>query len=105
MHIYIFFPRYLHVVLMNAERAWSYAMELKLLANTEPRKHFHMLRRLKKATQHALQLKKLSESEQCDARTKLEAQVEFFYHLLCVVSTCFLTQWFLGLLLLHDWFI
>lgn len=77
---------------MNAERAWSYAMELKLLANTEPRKHFHMLRRLKKATQHALQLKKLSESEQCDARTKLEAQVEFFYHLICVVSTCFLTQ-------------
>jgi signal recognition particle subunit SRP68 len=60
---------------MNAERAWSYAMELKLLANTEPRKRFHMLRRLCKATQHAKELQKLSESDRCDPRTKLEAQV------------------------------
>ena len=51
-------------------------MELKLLANTEPRKRFHMLRRLGKATQHAKELKKLSESDRCDPRTKLEAQVK-----------------------------
>ncbi|XP_028395566.1 signal recognition particle subunit SRP68-like [Dendronephthya gigantea] len=73
--------RYLHVVLINAERAWSYAMELKLLANTEPRKRFHMLRRLGKATQHAKELKKLSESERCDPRTKLEAQAYCCYML------------------------
>lgn len=50
-------------------------MELKLLANTEPRKRFHMVRRLRKATQYAEELCKLSESDQCDPRTKLEAQV------------------------------
>lgn len=71
--------RFLHVVLINAERAWSYAMELKLLANTEPRKKFHMVRRLRKATKHAEELQKLSESDRCDPRTKLEAQAYYCY--------------------------
>ena len=60
---------------MDAERAWSHAMELKLLANTELRKKFHYIRRLRKAASHAGQLEQLCYAEACDARTKLEAQV------------------------------
>ena len=50
-------------------------MELKLLANTELRKKFHYIRRLRKAASHANQLEELCYAEACDARTKLEAQV------------------------------
>jgi len=75
---------------MDAERAWSHAMELKLLANTELRKKFHYIRRLRKAASHANQLEELCYAEACDARTKLEAQVynspfrttDFFYFVL-----------------------
>ena len=70
------FIRYLHLPLMDAERAWATAMQLKSEANTEPRKRFHMLSRLRKALQHADLLVKLCESNKCDARTKLEAQVK-----------------------------
>lgn len=66
---------------MDAERAWSYAMELKLLANTEPRKRFHLLRRLRKAAYYASELETLCQSEKCDTRTKLEAQVCWFHHI------------------------
>ncbi|XP_068732077.1 signal recognition particle subunit SRP68-like [Montipora capricornis] len=66
--------RYLHIPLMDAERAWSHAMELKLLANTEPRKKFHYIRRLRKAASHADQLQELCYGDACDARSKLEAQ-------------------------------
>lgn len=62
------------IPLFQAERAWSYAMQLKQEANTEPRKRFHLLNRLRKAIRHANQLEKLSQSTKCDARTKLEAQ-------------------------------
>lgn len=58
-----------------AERAWAYAMQLKAEANTEPRKRPHMIARLKKAEAHAAELLLLCESNKCDARTKLEAQV------------------------------
>ena len=52
------------------------AMELKQEVNTDPRKKYHMLRRLKKAAKHAEHLLQLSEScGRCDARTRLEAQV------------------------------
>ena len=50
-------------------------MELKLLANTELRKKFHYIRRLRKAASHANQLEELCYADTCDARTKLEAQV------------------------------
>lgn len=68
-------PRYLLLVLMEAERAWSYAMQLKQEANTEPRKRFHLLARLRKAAKHSEKLEKLCESPRVDAKTKLEAQV------------------------------
>lgn len=74
-----FFFRYLLVVLMEAERAWSYAMQLKQEANTEPRKRFHLLARLRKAAKHSEKLEKLCESPRVDAKTKLEAQVPLHY--------------------------
>ncbi|MGH0186050.1 UNVERIFIED_CONTAM: hypothetical protein FKN15_024767 [Acipenser sinensis] len=66
--------RYLLLVLMAAERAWSYSMQLKQEANTEPRKRFHLLSRLRKAAKHGEELERLCESNRVDAKTKLEAQ-------------------------------
>ncbi|ELU12258.1 hypothetical protein CAPTEDRAFT_155942 [Capitella teleta] len=48
-------------------------MQLKSEANTEHRKRFHMINRMKKAVQHADHLAVLCGSEKCDPRTKLEA--------------------------------
>uniref|UniRef100_A0A6Q2XYQ8 Signal recognition particle subunit SRP68 n=1 Tax=Esox lucius TaxID=8010 RepID=A0A6Q2XYQ8_ESOLU len=70
---------YLLLVLMEAERAWSYAMQLKQEANTEPRKRFHLLSRLRKAAKHGERLEKLCESPRVDAKTKLEAQAYTSY--------------------------
>ena len=68
--------RFLYIPLVCAERAWALAMELKQDTNTEPRKRFHLLRRLNKAAKHAKDLMKLCEEcGRCDARTRLEAQV------------------------------
>ncbi|XP_011876563.1 PREDICTED: signal recognition particle subunit SRP68 [Vollenhovia emeryi] len=66
--------KFLQVPLMMAERAWSYAMQLRQESNTEPRKKFHLISRLKKAAVYSLQLQDLIENINCDARTKLEAQ-------------------------------
>eukprot|EP00794_Sanderia_malayensis_P008838 gene8838-9784_t len=71
--------RYLQIPLMNAERVWSYAMELKLLANTEPRKKFHMTRKLKKSVAYAEELYNLCDCDKVDARTKLESQAYLFW--------------------------
>lgn len=78
---------------MEAERAWSYAMQLKQEANTEPRKRFHLLARLRKAAKHSEKLEKLCESPHVDAKTKLEAQVHVHKRLA-------FSQWVLFLLLL-----
>lgn len=67
--------RYLLLPLICSERAWAYAMQLKSEANTEPRKKFHLLSRLRKAVKHAEQLETLcNQQKTCDARTKLEVQ-------------------------------
>ncbi|XP_069808817.1 signal recognition particle subunit SRP68 [Dendropsophus ebraccatus] len=71
--------RYLLLILMDAERAWSYAMQLKMEANTEPRKRFHLLSRLRKAVKHGEELERLCESDRVDAKTKLEAQAYSAY--------------------------
>uniref|UniRef100_A0A3B4DGH0 Signal recognition particle subunit SRP68 n=1 Tax=Pygocentrus nattereri TaxID=42514 RepID=A0A3B4DGH0_PYGNA len=71
--------RYLLLVVMEAERAWSYAMQLKQEANTEPRKRFHLMARLRKAAKHGEQLERLCESPRVDAKTKLEAQAYTAY--------------------------
>nr|CAG4644727.1 EOG090X04NF [Leptodora kindtii] len=66
--------KFLYLPLIQAERAWGYAMQLKLESNTEPRKKFHLISRLRKAVMHALHLEYVCQSPLCDARTKLEAQ-------------------------------
>ena len=69
--------RYLYLPLFDAERSWAYAMELKSESNTEPRKKFHMMNKLKKAVEHASDLQMIVSNEHlpCDALTKLEANV------------------------------
>lgn len=72
----LFVSRYLLLPLICSERAWAYAMQLKSESNTEPRKKFHLLNRLRKAVKHAEQLETLcNQHKSCDARTKLEVQV------------------------------
>lgn len=66
--------RYLEIPLMLSERCWAYAMQLRQESNTEPRKKFHLIQKLRKACIYALQLEELCQQERCDARTKLEAQ-------------------------------
>ncbi|KFB42638.1 AGAP002183-PA-like protein [Anopheles sinensis] len=66
--------RFIHIPLMLAERAWSYAMQLRQESNTELRKRFHLIEKLRKSCVYALQLQELCASERCDARTKLEAE-------------------------------
>ena len=73
--------------LIDAERAWAYAMQLKSEANTEPRKKFHMISRLRKAVQHADTLDRLcTDSGVFDARTKLEVEVGCIYRQLTFVE-------------------
>lgn len=69
--------------LMDAERAWSYAMQLKQEANTS-RKRFHLLSRLRKAVKHAEELNACVRAT-VDAKTKLEAQVSVTTHQLCFI--------------------
>lgn len=67
--------RMLLIPLCLAERAWSYAMQLKQETPDQPRRRFHLVRRLKKASEHSQRFEKLcldSESP-CTDRTKLEA--------------------------------
>lgn len=69
------FYRFLHLPLFCAERAWYYAMQLKSEANTEQRKKFHTLAKIKKAVTYAEELAELCKSPKCDAQTQLESQV------------------------------
>ncbi|OXU28183.1 hypothetical protein TSAR_003634 [Trichomalopsis sarcophagae] len=71
--------KFLQIPLTMAERAWSYAMQLRQESNTEPRKKFHLVSRLRKAGTYALELQNLIESIDCDPRTKLEAQAYVAY--------------------------
>ncbi|CAH2012520.1 unnamed protein product [Acanthoscelides obtectus] len=66
--------RFLHIPLMLSERCWAYAMQLRQEANTEPRKKFHLVQKLRKACVFALQLDELCKVDRCDARTRLESQ-------------------------------
>ena len=67
--------RFLYLPLMCAERCWAFMMQLKQESNTELRKRFHLMSRLIKAVRYAEELETLSQSQKCDARSKLEAQV------------------------------
>lgn len=65
--------RHLLIPLMNAERAWSYAMHLKRESGTEARPRHHMLLRLAKAARWASELETLAR-QRADQRTILEAE-------------------------------
>jgi hypothetical protein len=67
--------RMLVIPLFLAERAWSYAMQLKQETAECPRKRFHLIRRLEKAAQHATRFEKLCHDPEspCTDRTKKEA--------------------------------
>lgn len=67
--------RMLVIPLFLAERAWSYAMQLKQDSADQPRKKYHLIRRLEKASQHAQRFEKLVHDPEspCTARTKEEA--------------------------------
>lgn len=73
--------RYLFIPLFCAERCWAHAMALKQEANTEHRKKFHLIRKLRKSVLYARGLYQLCNEEptKCDARTKLESQAYFCY--------------------------
>lgn len=70
--------RFLTIPLMNAERAWAYATQLKQdnanLPMPNPRWRLHANARFAKAAKWASQLRELCE-EHCDQRTQLEAQM------------------------------
>jgi len=67
--------KHLHIPLVTAERAWAYYMQLKFESNSDPRKKFHMINRLRKARKYADQLENVcASSDKVDARTKLETQ-------------------------------
>lgn len=67
--------RMLIIPLFLAERAWSYAMQLKQEVAECPRRRFHLVRRLYKAAQHATRFEKLCHDPDspCTERTKKEA--------------------------------
>jgi len=70
--------KHLHIPLVTAERAWAYYMQLKFESNSDPRKKFHMINRLRKARKYGEKLDSLcANSEKVDARTKLETKA---YH-------------------------
>jgi len=66
--------RFIHIPIILAERAWAYAMQLRQESNTEPRKRFHLISKLRKACLYAAQVQELCNSSHCDARSKLEAE-------------------------------
>lgn len=53
--------KFMQIPLTMAERAWSYAMQLRIESNTEPRKKFHLISRLRKAADYSLKLQELIE--------------------------------------------
>jgi len=72
--------KHLHIPLVTAERAWAYYMQLKFESNSDPRKKFHMINRLRKTRKYAAQLDGVcSESDKVDARTKLETQAYHYW--------------------------
>lgn len=67
--------RILSIPLCLAERAWSYAMQLKQETSDHPRRKYHLIRRLYKASEHAERFEKLCHDPEspCSDRTKKEA--------------------------------
>lgn len=72
--------RYLLILLMTIERAWSFAMQLKHENRGETRSKHHMIRRLRKAANLATEFNQLClNSNRVDGHTKLESQAYSSY--------------------------
>ncbi|KAJ2061495.1 signal recognition particle subunit srp68 [Coemansia sp. S146] len=69
-------PEHLEILLLQAERAWAFAMDLRELYSRteEPRQRYHLIRRLRAACKASEQLAAAAASGTCDGRTSLEAQ-------------------------------
>ncbi|KAJ2839256.1 signal recognition particle subunit srp68 [Coemansia sp. 'formosensis'] len=69
-------PEHLEILLLQAERAWAFAMDLRELYSRteEPRQRYHLIRRLRAACKAGEQLAAAAASTgTCDGRTLLEA--------------------------------
>ncbi|CAG9538459.1 unnamed protein product [Cercopithifilaria johnstoni] len=69
--------RFLQIAVFDAERNWSYAIQLKQEAgeDTHSRKRFHMIGKLRRAVKHASNLESIIKScERVDGVTRLESQ-------------------------------
>mmetsp|Transcript_27523 Transcript_27523/g.72366 ORF Transcript_27523/g.72366 Transcript_27523/m.72366 type:complete len:631 (+) Transcript_27523:154-2046(+) len=66
--------RFLHILLLQADRAWGYYMQLKHESSGDDRKRHHMLARVVKAAKFAQELAAVvgTEGELCDERSELE---------------------------------
>ncbi|KAJ2744365.1 signal recognition particle subunit srp68 [Coemansia sp. BCRC 34301] len=69
-------PEHLEILLLQAERAWAFAMDLRELYSRteEPRHRYHLIRRLRAACKAGEQLAAVAASGACVGRTLLEAQ-------------------------------
>jgi len=73
---------------MLAERAWSYAMQLRVEANTEPRKKFHLVSRLRKAASYAIQLQKLCEVKLLYYYVQISIRCDIFIFFKIMCKSC-----------------
>lgn len=65
--------RQIILAVFEIERCWAYAMQLRSEANSEHRKKFHMISRLRKAAKNAQLLNEIMNNVSCcGAQTKLE---------------------------------
>ncbi|VDO04441.1 unnamed protein product [Rodentolepis nana] len=65
--------RHIILAVFEIERCWAYAMQLRSEANSEHRKKFHMMSRLRKAAKLAQNLNEIMNNVTCcGAQTKLE---------------------------------
>lgn len=69
--------RYLQLYVFEAERAWAYAMELKQESTNsmETRQKHHLIKRLRRSSQHALKLVELCEKQTVDSKTVFDVKV------------------------------
>ena len=77
--------RYLEILLLNAERAWAHAMQLKDESELEPRRVHHSMRKLMHACEISGVLLRICSAEggkcKVDARTSIEAKAYHEYML------------------------
>lgn len=84
--------RHLHIPLVQAERAWAYAMDLKsqLEQGGAAQKRQHLIRRLAKASRHAGELAALT-AARCDARTQVGCA--WWCRIVRSAGTCSSSNW------------